>query len=142
MSGSGFDFLSVLEGEADIILSVDRGVVHQPVPAVECEFRQLIRQLFECFEEGFIAGSLGFLFVDLSGDRLKLSFGFLKPLGEAVVAFLVFSLIQSNMGILIKNRPLQNVQSVRFHRPPPYNRVNPIPTRENGGAGGGALAMW
>lgn len=35
---SGFDFLSVLKGEADVVLCADRGVVHQPVPAVEGEF--------------------------------------------------------------------------------------------------------
>ena len=47
MPGSGFDFLPVLEGDADVILSIDRGIIHQPVPAVEGEFRQLIGLLFD-----------------------------------------------------------------------------------------------
>ena len=44
---SGFDFLSVLEGKPDVVLGIDRDVVHQPVPSFQREFRQLIRQLFK-----------------------------------------------------------------------------------------------
>ena len=39
---SGFDFLPVLEGKSDVVLGIDRGVVHQPVPSFQREFRQLI----------------------------------------------------------------------------------------------------
>ena len=51
---SGFYFLPVLEGKPDVVLGVDCGVVHQPVPSFQREFRQLIRQLFKGLEEGFV----------------------------------------------------------------------------------------
>ena len=94
-------FLAFFEVEEDVVLSVDHGVDRQPVPVVEGEFRQLIRQLLEGLEEGFAAGSLGFLLVDFRCDFLKISLGFLEPLREAIVAVQVFGLIQSDVGILI-----------------------------------------
>jgi hypothetical protein len=39
---SDFYFLPVLEGKPDVVLGIDRGVVHQPVPSFQREFRQLI----------------------------------------------------------------------------------------------------
>ena len=98
---SGFYFLPVLEGKPDVVLGIDRDVVHQPVPSGQCEFRQLIWQLLEGCEEGLVGRSLGLLFVDLCRDRIKARLGFLEALGKAVVLFLVFSLILRNTGILI-----------------------------------------
>ena len=49
--GLRFDFLSVFEGEADVVDSVDGAVVHQPVPALQREFGQLIRHGSKGFQE-------------------------------------------------------------------------------------------
>ena len=98
---SGFDFLSVLEGKPDVVLGIDCRVVHQPVPSFQREFRQLIRQLFKGLEEGFVVGSLGLLLADLLGDFLKASLGLVEALRQGVVPFLVFGLIQSNVGVFV-----------------------------------------
>lgn len=98
---SGFHFLPVLEGKPDVVLGIDRGVVHQPVPSFQREFRQLIRQLFKGLQEGFVVGSLGLLLADLFADFLKASLGLVEPLCQGVVPFLVFGLIQSNVGVFV-----------------------------------------
>ena len=41
--GSGFNFLPVFEGEADVVGRVDGAEVNQPVPALQREFGQLIQ---------------------------------------------------------------------------------------------------
>lgn len=98
---SGFDFLPVLEGKPDVVLCVDCDVVHQSVPSFQCEFWQLIRQLFKGLQEGFVVGSLGLLLADLLGDFLKASLGLVEALRQGVVPFLVFGLIQSNVGVFV-----------------------------------------
>ena len=92
--GSGFDFLPVLKGKPDVVLGVDCGVVHQPLPSFQCEFRQLIRQLFKGLKEGFVVGSLGLFLADLLGDFLKASLDLVEALRQGVVPFLVFGLIE------------------------------------------------
>ena len=52
--GSGSDLLAILEGKTDIVFAVNRGEVHQAVPSLQREFRQLVRQLFKGLEEGFV----------------------------------------------------------------------------------------
>ena len=44
---SGFYFLPVLEGKPDVVLGIDRDVVHQPVPSFQREFRQLDPAAFQ-----------------------------------------------------------------------------------------------
>ena len=100
---SGFYFLPVLEGKPDVVLGIDRDVVHQPVPSFQREFRQLIRQLFKGLYEGFVVSSLGLLLADLLGDFLKASLGLVEALRQGVVPFLVFGLIQSNMGVFVNS---------------------------------------
>ena len=51
---SGFYFLPVLEGKPDVVLSIDRDVVHQPVPSFQREFRQLIYYSYQALHEGQI----------------------------------------------------------------------------------------
>ena len=48
------DFLTALEGEANIVGVMDDGGFDKTVPAVNAEFFQRIRQLIEGLEEGFI----------------------------------------------------------------------------------------
>lgn len=52
------DFLTVLEGEVDIIDAVDGGVFDKAVPAVNAELFQGGRQLLEGLEEGLVFSSL------------------------------------------------------------------------------------
>lgn len=52
------DFLTVLEGESDIIVAVDCCVFYKTVPAVNAELFQGVRQLLEGLEEGFVFSSL------------------------------------------------------------------------------------
>ena len=66
--GLCLDFLTVLEGEADVVDAVDGGEIHHAVPAFKCELRQRIGHLFEGAQEGphVCAGRL--LFLNLCGD--------------------------------------------------------------------------
>ena len=52
------DSLTILEGETDIVGTVDGGVFDKAVPAVNAELFQRVRQLLEGLEEGFIFSSL------------------------------------------------------------------------------------
>jgi len=81
----GCDFLTVFKGKADVVLGVDRGIIHQRMPVFCRELCQLIRQLFKGFEEGLVIGPLRLLVVDLFGDRIEAGLGFIESLGEAVI---------------------------------------------------------
>lgn len=98
---SGFDFLSVLKGEADVVLCVDRGVVHQPIPAFKRELRQLGGQLFKGLQECFVVSLLGLLLTDFLDDFLEASLGLIEPLRQPIISFLVFGLVQSNVGVFV-----------------------------------------
>ena len=52
------DFLTILEGEADVVSAVDCCVFDKTVPAVNAELFQGVRQLLEGLEEGFVFSSL------------------------------------------------------------------------------------
>lgn len=99
--GSGFYFLPVFEGEADVVGSVDCTVVHQPVPALQCEFSQLIRHGCKGFQEILNAGPLGLHLMDFGCDRVQSGLGLLESFGQAVVAFLVFGLVEGNVCVFV-----------------------------------------
>ena len=99
--GSGFNFLPVFEGEADVVGRVDGAEVNQPVPALQREFGQLIRHGCKGFQEILNAGPLGLHLMDFICDRVQSGLGLLEPFGQAVVAFLVFGLVEGNMGIFL-----------------------------------------
>ena len=86
---SGFDFLPVFEGKADVVFAVDSGEVHQAVPEIQCEFCQLIRQLFKGLEEGFVVGPLRLPLLDFLRDSLKPGLCFLEALRQGIVSFLI-----------------------------------------------------
>ena len=52
------DFLTILEGETDIVGTVDGGIFDKAVTAVDAELFQRVLQLLECLEEGFVFSSL------------------------------------------------------------------------------------
>ena len=52
------DFLTILEGETDIVGTADGGIFDKAVPAVAAELFQRVLQLLECLEEGFVFSSL------------------------------------------------------------------------------------
>lgn len=94
-------FLSVLEGEADIVDAVDGGIIHQRVPVFQFELGERFRQGLEALNEGFNVGSLGLHPIQLGHHRLKALFGSFKALRQAVVAFLVLGLVKGNVGIFV-----------------------------------------
>ena len=95
------DFLPVFEGEADVVGSVDSTEVHQPVPALQREFGQLIRHGCKGFQEILNAGPLGLHLMDFGCDRVQSGLGLLESFGQAVVAFLVFGLVEGDLGIFV-----------------------------------------
>ncbi|RBS30567.1 hypothetical protein EB14_02395 [Enterococcus faecium] len=99
--GLCLDFLSILEGEADIVGAVNGGVIHQRVPVFQLELGERIRQGLEALDEGFNVGSLGLHPIQLCHNRLKALLGGFKAFGQIVVAFLVFSLVEGDVGIFV-----------------------------------------
>lgn len=87
------DFLSVLEGKADVVDAVDGGEVHHAVPAFKGELSQCIRHLFKGIQEGSHVGAGRLLFLNLGGDFFQSGLGPVEALYQAVVAFLVFGLV-------------------------------------------------
>lgn len=98
---SGLDFLPVLKGEADVVDAVDGGEVHHAVPAFKGELRQCIRHLFKGIKEGSHVSAGSLLFLNPGGDFFKSGLGPVEALYQAVVAFLVFGLVQSGAGVLL-----------------------------------------
>ena len=97
--GLCFDFGTVLEGHPDVVLAVNGDVVHhrQPVGFPELRQRlpapQLIQVGFDLVPaECALDNQVGNL--DMSG------FGLIEPRHKAVIAFLVFGLIQGDMCVL------------------------------------------
>ena len=99
--GLCLNFLPVLEGEANIVGAVDRGVFHQRVPVFQLELGERVRQGLEALDEGFNVGSLGLHPIQLCHDGFKALFGRFKALGQVVVAFLVFRLVKGDMGVFV-----------------------------------------
>lgn len=93
------DFLSVLEGEADVVDAVDGGEVHHAVPAFKGELRQCIWHLFKGIQEDSHVGAGRLLFLNLGGDFFQSGLGPVEAMHQAVVAFLVFGLVQSGAGV-------------------------------------------
>ena len=92
--GLCLNFLSVLKGEADIVGAVDGSIFHHAVPAFKGEFHQRIRHLFKGIQEGFHVGTGRLLLLNLGSDFFQPGFGPVEALHQAVVAFLVFCLVQ------------------------------------------------
>ena len=95
------NFLSVLEGEADVVSAVDGGVIHQRVPIFQFELGESVRQGLEAFKAGFNVGSLGLHPIQLRHNRLKALLGGFKALGQDVVAFLIFGLVKGDVGVFV-----------------------------------------
>lgn len=94
-------FLTVLEGDADIVGAVDGGVVHQRMPVFGAKLSECIRQLLKGLEEGFNVGSLQLHLLELGHDRLQTLLCGIESVRQAVIALLVFRLVEGNIGILI-----------------------------------------
>jgi hypothetical protein len=88
-------FLTVLEDDADIVCTVDSSVIHQRMPVFQLELGECIQQDLEALKEGFNISSLGLHPIQLGHNRLKALFGGFKSLRQALVAFLVFGLVNS-----------------------------------------------
>ena len=101
--GLCLNFLSVLEGEADVVNAVDSGEVHHAMPAFKGELCQCIRHLFKGIQEGSHVGAGRLLLLNLGGDFFQSGLGPVEALYQAVVAFLVFGLVQSGAGVLLNS---------------------------------------
>ena len=95
--------MPVLEGEADVIGTIDSDVFHQRVPVFQLELGERIRQGFEALKEGFNIGSPGLHLIQLCHDRLKALLGGFKTLGQIVVAFLVLGLVKGDMSVFVNH---------------------------------------
>lgn len=95
------DFLSVLEGKADVVDAEDCGKVYHAVPAFKGELSQCIRHLFKGIQEGSHVSAGSLLFLNPGGDFFKSGLGPVEALYQAVVAFLVFGLVQGGAGVLL-----------------------------------------
>lgn len=51
-------FLSVFEGDADIVSTTDRRIVHQRIPVISAEIGERVRKFLKGFEEDFNVSSL------------------------------------------------------------------------------------
>ena len=112
--GSCLYFLSVLEGEADVVDAVDSGEIHHAVPAFKGELRQCIGHLVKGFQEGSHVGAGRLLFLNLCGHFFQSDLGPVEALHQAVVAFLVCGLVQSGEGVLLNGLLYQVRNHLRF----------------------------
>lgn len=109
------DFRTVLHGEDDIVLAVDRNKFHHAVPEADIVFRDGILAFFQerkVMLDGFAAG---ILVVDFSLHLVKAALGFLIPGSERFVLFVVISLVLRHMGVLVNAvlyQPCDNVQLI------------------------------
>lgn len=97
------NFLSVFEGEADIVGAVDGSVIHQRVPVFQLELGERVRQGLEALKEGVNVGSLDLHPIQFCHNRPKALLGGLKVLGQVVVAFLVFCLAKGDMSVFMNH---------------------------------------
>ncbi len=112
--GLCFYFLTVLEGDADIVGAVDGGVIHQRMPVFSAELGERVRQFLKGLEEGFDVGSLQLHLLKLGHDRLQTLLSSIELVRQAVIALLVFRLVECNMGILV-NTLLHHIRNqLRF----------------------------
>lgn len=94
-------FSTVLESEPHIILGVDRHEIQQPTPERRLEFLHQGILCLEGFEVGFDGGLPGLFVLDCRLDHFQPRFSLIESSRQTVVAFLVFLLVESDMGVLI-----------------------------------------
>lgn len=94
-------FLTVFEGDADIVSAVDGGMVHQRMPVFDAELGERIWHFLKGFKEGFNVGSLQLHLLKLSHDRLQALLCSIKSVRKAVIAFLVFCLVEGDVGVFV-----------------------------------------
>lgn len=81
------DGLTVAEGHLNVIGSIDRNEVYQPVEAVETELCDLIGQFLESPDEVFVVAFLRLKLADLLIQFVKPVFEGFVPGGEVIVLF-------------------------------------------------------
>ena len=91
---------SIFEGDAHIVLAVNRHEIHEAVPERGLKLGDDV-QPPELVEEGFYCRLTSLLVAYGRRDRVQPSFGFVEPLGQPVVAFLVFSLVERDVGVFL-----------------------------------------
>ena len=95
------DFRTVLHGEDDIILAVDRHEFHHAMPEADIVFRDGILAFFQERKVMFDGFAAGILVVDFSLHRIKAALCFLIASSERFVLFGVIRLVLCHMGVLV-----------------------------------------
>jgi len=123
---------SVLEGDAHVVLAVDRHEIHEAVPKRGLKLRDYV-QPPELVEKGFNC-RLPSLFVAYGRrDRVQPRLRFVEALSQPVVAFLVFRLVERDVGVFL-NALLQQLRDYQ------QLTLQLVPLcRQRGGVKGGAL---
>ena len=91
------DYLSVLEGIADVVDVVDDGAGHHTVSIFKGELCQYIGHLLKGIREGSRVGAGRLLILNHGGDFFQSGLGQIEALYQVIVTFLVFDLIQRRM---------------------------------------------
>ena len=93
-------FLPVIEGEANVVLCIDGHVVCQAAPKAGLK---IIHQLgfFQGAEKGFNLCPPGLLASDGFIKGFIPCLGGIKSGGQFIVAFLVFALVEGDMGVFV-----------------------------------------
>lgn len=96
-----FYFDPVLKGEPYVVSAVDHHEIQQAVPEHRVEFLHQPILFLYVSKEDFNPCLPGLLIAYLRAYRIQPDFGLVKPGGQAIIAFLVFILIQGDMRVLI-----------------------------------------
>ena len=91
---------SVLECDAHFVLAVNRHEIYEAVPEHGLKLGDDI-QPPELVEKDFDRRLPSQFIAYCCRDRVQPSFSFVEPLGQPVVAFLVFSLVERDVGVFL-----------------------------------------
>lgn len=97
---SAVDGLTVLEGKGHLAIGVDRGVIQQACPEAVTEHRDFIFLLLQEPQKVYHFALAGFHVADPVADLAVFLLDGVKALAQIVEAFLVFSLILCDRGVL------------------------------------------
>jgi len=104
---------AILKGEPYIIFGMNRHKINQAVPEKRVKIgKQPVLPLQVC-EKGLDGLAASYFSLNLPGYHFHSGFGSFEPLGQAVIPFLVFHLVESNMCVFVN--ALLNHLGHEFH---------------------------
>ena len=93
-----FDLGTVLEGHPDVLFAVDGDVVHHRQPVGFSELRQQL-PVPQLLQAGFDLVLSSYVLDNQVGDFGVSTLGLIEPCHQSIVPFLVFILIEGDVGI-------------------------------------------